>query len=229
MGDNTPMTASVLSLLLAAAPCLSPETVTLALKAGMQVDAATKWASATFCEPWVLEAGLDAKTTLPVSITGKVSRGHAKKLFEAALNAADLAVRVGAEGLVVSRRAAASDLCERAAAGIRVTGEFERRVTREAWNLDWTSCAATGARVVPSMKEGRPHGLKLFAIRPDSLFAAAGFFNGDLLGDVNGLPLTSPDEVLKAVEALRTVEKLDFHLTRRDQDVHLKLTVEPAK
>jgi hypothetical protein len=224
------MLSPTLALLLAAAPCQSTETVTLALQEGMHLEAIATWATTAFCEPFALEPGTDPKLALPVSLGGKVNRTHAKRLLEAALAPIDFALKVGPDGYVIARRTSPSnEVCERAARGIRVTSEFERVVSREAWNLEWTTCAAMGARVVPSMKQGRPVGLKLFAIRPDSLFAAAGFFNGDLLTDVNGLPLTDPDAVLKAVETLRKVEKLDFHLTRRDQDVHLRLVVEPAK
>jgi len=224
------MLSPMLLLLLAAAPCQSTETVTLALKEGMRLEAVAKWATDAFCEPFTLETGTDPKLALTVSLSGKVNRTHAKRLLEAALAPIDFALKAGPDGYVLAHRSAPSnEVCERAARGIRVTGEFERTVSREAWNLEWRTCATMGARVVPSMKEGRPVGLKLFAIRPDSLFAAAGFFNGDLLTEVNGLPLTDPDEVLKAVEGLRTVEQLDFHVTRRDQDVHLRLIIEPKK
>ncbi len=45
---------------------------------------------------------------------------------------------------------------------------------------------AKGARVVPGMSMGRVEGMKLYAIRPNSIYAALGFDNGDLLRTVNG-------------------------------------------
>jgi hypothetical protein len=42
-----------------------------------------------------------------------------------------------------------------------------------------------GARIVPSLRDGRPSGFKLYAIRPGSLVAALGLRNGDLVVTVD--------------------------------------------
>lgn len=51
---------------------------------------------------------------------------------------------------------------------------------------------ARGARIVPSMKNGQPDGLKLYAIRRTSFWAHVGLQNGDTLHAVNGYDLSSP-------------------------------------
>src|SRR6185295_15216111 len=50
---------------------------------------------------------------------------------------------------------------------------------------------AKGARVVPAMKNGRPAGFKLYAIRPNSIYGALGINNGDTVKSINGFELTS--------------------------------------
>lgn len=44
---------------------------------------------------------------------------------------------------------------------------------------------AAQARLVPYFHSGQPHGYKLYAIRPGSVFAVLGLQNGDVLTTVN--------------------------------------------
>jgi general secretion pathway protein C len=57
--------------------------------------------------------------------------------------------------------------------------------------------ALRGARVIPSSRDGRPAGFKLFAIRPGSLPAALGFRNGDLLVTIAGESLVDASRGLE--------------------------------
>jgi S1-C subfamily serine protease len=41
-------------------------------------------------------------------------------------------------------------------------------------------------RFVPSMKDGKPYGVKIYAIKPGSRFAVQGYLNGDTLVAVDG-------------------------------------------
>ncbi len=50
--------------------------------------------------------------------------------------------------------------------------------------------AASSVRTVPAVKDGKPAGFKLYAIRPGSLFARLGFLNGDTLVSINGFDLS---------------------------------------
>jgi hypothetical protein len=60
-----------------------------------------------------------------------------------------------------------------------------------------------GARVVPAMKDGKPDGFKLYAIRPSSIFAALGLENGDTLNNIDGQDLGSADKALEVFTKLR--------------------------
>jgi general secretion pathway protein C len=81
---------------------------------------------------------------------------------------------------------------------------------------------ATSARVVPSFKDGKPVGFKLFAIRPGSYFGHLGRQNGDLVLALDGHELRGPDNVLEAYAALRGKSDLKLALERRGE----KLTIE---
>lgn len=84
---------------------------------------------------------------------------------------------------------------------------------------------ARGARVVPSMKNGKPDGFKLYAIRPSSAFARLGLANGDTLQSINGFELTSADKALEVYTKLREATSLEVEVTRRGKPVTLKYSI----
>jgi general secretion pathway protein C len=84
---------------------------------------------------------------------------------------------------------------------------------------------AKGARVVPSMKNGKPDGFKLYAIRPSSAFAKLGLTNGDTLQSINGFELTSADKALEVYTKLREATSLEIEITRRGKPLTMKYTI----
>ncbi len=89
--------------------------------------------------------------------------------------------------------------------GIDKTGEREWTIEREAaaeWLAD-TTCLARQARIVPGIRDGKPEGFKLYAIRRGSLWDELGIKNGDILLRVAGTPLTSPQQALQIYAELK--------------------------
>jgi S1-C subfamily serine protease len=84
---------------------------------------------------------------------------------------------------------------------------------------------ATSVRAVPAVKNGKPDGFKLYAIRPSSLFARLGFENGDTINAINGHELTSADKVLETYTKLRTASELAIDLTRRGHNMSLEISI----
>ncbi|MCC6995406.1 MAG: PDZ domain-containing protein [Deltaproteobacteria bacterium] len=84
---------------------------------------------------------------------------------------------------------------------------------------------ARSARIVPSMKNGFPNGIKLYAVRPNSIYAAAGLQNGDTITSVNGDALTSADSALAIYTKLKTASKVRVQITRRGAEVTLVYTI----
>jgi general secretion pathway protein C len=84
---------------------------------------------------------------------------------------------------------------------------------------------AKGARVVPSMKNGKPDGFKLYAIRPNSAFAKLGLSNGDTLQSINGFELTSADKALEVYTKLREATSLEVDVTRRGKPMSLNYSI----
>lgn len=82
------------------------------------------------------------------------------------------------------------------------------------------------ARVLPSLTDGEPRGLKFYGLRPGSLPRAIGMKNGDLLTAVNGRPVRTWDQALTEFTLLRGARALDLELVRRGEPVRLRLDVE---
>jgi general secretion pathway protein C len=82
----------------------------------------------------------------------------------------------------------------------------------------------TQARLVPSFR-GNHGTLKLFSIRPDSLFARLGLRNGDTPLRLNGLRLNGVDSALEAYARLRDAPHFELEVERDGQPVRLTYTV----
>lgn len=77
------------------------------------------------------------------------------------------------------------------------------------------------ARVVPSAK-----GMKLYALRPGSLFVKLGFLNGDTINSINGYEIASADKALEAYTKIRDAKTLDVVIVRRGKELTLHYTIQ---
>jgi len=112
-------------------------------------------------------------------------------------------------------------------AGIKKTDDTHVTVTAALVDklLANPMAMAKGARVVPAIKNGKPDGFKLYAIRPNSIYARVGFANGDTIHKVNGFELTSADKALEVYTKLREAKSLTIDITRRGKPVTLVITI----
>ncbi len=88
-----------------------------------------------------------------------------------------------------------------------------------------TTSLAMAARFVPSMKDGKPNGFKLYAIRPNSIFGRIGLQNGDTIKGINGSDMTTPDAALALYSKLRSASHLSVAVERRNQAVTMDYTI----
>jgi general secretion pathway protein C len=87
------------------------------------------------------------------------------------------------------------------------------------------TAAARAARIVPSIKDGKPNGFKLYAIRPNSLFAKIGMQNGDTISSINGFDMSSPDKALEVYTKVRSATNLSVSVVRRGQPVNMDYSI----
>ncbi len=75
----------------------------------------------------------------------------------------------------------------------------------------------TQIRVVPNFQNGQADGFKVFAIKPNSIFAKVGLKNGDVIRKVNGNDITSPEKAFQIFQELRNEKNLTIEISRRGQ------------
>jgi len=111
--------------------------------------------------------------------------------------------------------------------GVKQVGENEYIIAKsEIENtLGDLSKVATQARIVPSFKNGKPVGFKLFSIRPKSIYAKIGIQNGDVINKINGYELNSPDKALEVYQRLKDSKTISIELERRGTKRNFKYQV----
>ncbi len=102
-------------------------------------------------------------------------------------------------------------------AGVKKENENAWEIQRSLVDkvLENPALVARGARIVPSIRNGKPNGFKLYAIRPDSIFAKIGLMNGDTINAINGFELTTADKALEVYTKVREANNLTVNITRR--------------
>ncbi|MCA9578022.1 MAG: hypothetical protein R3B40_32205 [Polyangiales bacterium] len=116
---------------------------------------------------------------------------------------------------------------ERILSGIRRVGPLVVTITREARDLALgnINVFARAARVAPANLGDGMLGYRLSGIRQQSVVAALGLRNGDVLRSINGRPTTTPGEVLAAYGGLRGAGAWSVVVHRRGADVTLVVRV----
>ncbi|MBW2731426.1 MAG: hypothetical protein JRH20_03475 [Deltaproteobacteria bacterium] len=101
--------------------------------------------------------------------------------------------------------------------GVRNVGPNKWEIQRSALNkvLGNTTMLARSARIVPSVRNGKPNGFKLYAIRPGSVYSLIGMQNGDTIHAINGHAITTPDKALAVYTKIRTASHLTISFSRR--------------
>jgi len=112
--------------------------------------------------------------------------------------------------------------------GIHRIDETHRSITRDRLEaaLARPEELASQVRVMPAIENGQSKGMKLFSIRPDSVFGALGLQNADVVQSVNGYDIGTADAALQAYGQLRTASHFDVVVERHGTKVDLNYGVE---
>lgn len=80
--------------------------------------------------------------------------------------------------------------------------------------LQSPSTALNTLRVVPQAKDGQMTGMRLFGIRPTSVWAKLGLRNSDLVIAINGHALSNPTQALEAYSEVKDADRFTVELER---------------
>ncbi|MCE9577661.1 MAG: hypothetical protein K8W52_31210 [Deltaproteobacteria bacterium] len=113
------------------------------------------------------------------------------------------------------------------AAGVKKIDDSNYEISRDLVDkvLSNPMAVAKGARVVPSVKDGKANGFKLYAIRPSSVYAQIGLANGDTIHAINGFDLTSPDKALEVYTKVKEATALTVQVTRRGKEMTINYAI----
>ncbi len=116
---------------------------------------------------------------------------------------------------------------EKLGAGVKKVSDSEYTIPKaEVDNvLSNMSKLATQARIVPSFRNGKANGFKLFSIRPNSLYAKIGIQNGDIIQKINGYEINSPDKALAIYSKLKDATNISVDLLRRGKKKSLSYNI----
>jgi len=83
----------------------------------------------------------------------------------------------------------------------------------------------SSVRILPVGCNGQGSGVRLYAVRPDSLLAKLGIRSGDIVRSVNGIVLSSPDKAIGLYHTLRTAHHVAVALDRDGRSIvmHYKI------
>lgn len=112
--------------------------------------------------------------------------------------------------------------------GIVRASDTEFRIARARID-DWlqrSDTLAKAIRIVPEIRGGTIVGVRLFGIRPNTLFVGLGLENGDRLDAVDGIPMVSTADALRAYARLRTAPRLTIQLTRQGRPLSLNYEIQ---
>lgn len=73
------------------------------------------------------------------------------------------------------------------------------------------------AQAIPYLENGKTTGFQIKMIQPGSMIAQLGLQQGDVLREINGLPLNSPEKALQIFGQLRQARQVSIGLERRGQ------------
>ena len=75
----------------------------------------------------------------------------------------------------------------------------------------------TQVRMVPYFEGNKAAGYRLAAIRPGTTFERLGFQGGDVLQQVNGMDLASPEKIAAIFQNLKDEKKVSVNILRQGQ------------
>jgi general secretion pathway protein C len=94
----------------------------------------------------------------------------------------------------------------------RSTVSLNRQEISESLNN--ISDILTQVRVEPYIKDGKPAGLLVNDIAPDSIFERMGLLDGDIVQAVNNRRIRTPDDVVSFYQGLKSASRLSLLVTR---------------
>jgi hypothetical protein len=199
------------------------------------------WLVGFACKNVIIGAGVDVGTKVTIITPSAMTPKQAVKLFLDAVDAAGYIVVDKGDSIVIKPGPSSPKPCSGApAVASHVDPEIEldvKKIDDTHYEISETTIDALlanptnvskAAHFIPVLKDGNPDGFKLYAIRPDSLYAHIGLANGDTVQRINGYEMTSADKLLEVYAKLRDAKHFELDIVRRGNPMTLVIRVTAA-
>jgi general secretion pathway protein C len=100
-----------------------------------------------------------------------------------------------------------------------VTGREPNEALRDPANI------FSQARILPKWEGGEMQGVELAAIKSGSLLQDAGFRNGDVIVEMNGIPVDSPEQSAKLMKEFSSARSISATVNREGRDVTVQFDI----
>ena len=104
---------------------------------------------------------------------------------------------------------------------IKKIGSYKYQIPRSYFTgfMIRSSRLASGARIIPWLRDGALKGFRLYAIRPGSPWSLMGFQNGDIVMKVDGKEITSSEKMLSIFTGVATANQMKLEVVRRGKTI----------
>jgi general secretion pathway protein C len=83
------------------------------------------------------------------------------------------------------------------------------------------------ARLVPLLRDGQATGIKVYALRPDTLLSALGLHNGDTLVTINNISVTDHERCMELYSNLESIDFVDIGVRRHGHELRIIVLIHP--
>lgn len=110
---------------------------------------------------------------------------------------------------------------ERKAANITISDSFKRNLLGPQM-----SKVLQDAKAVPNMVGGELKGFRLERIREDSIYSKSGLQNGDVVEEINGVPLRDAAGAIRLLQSIRNEKEMEVRVNRNGAVFSLNLNIQ---
>lgn len=111
---------------------------------------------------------------------------------------------------------------ERKSNSIKLTQEYKRNLL----SPDNLTKILQDAKAEPNMVGGQLQGFRLTRIKEDSVYEKAGFQNGDIIEEINGIPLRDAGGAIRLLNQLREAKDIEVRMNRNGAVSNLAIQVQ---
>lgn len=109
---------------------------------------------------------------------------------------------------------------ERQGNSIQMSSDFRKKLLTSDF-----SKVLQDAKAEPYFVDGELGGFRLTRIKQDSIYQKAGFNNGDVIKEINGVSLVDTAQAIKLLNSLRGESDLEVRLDRGGQNININLNI----